>query len=151
MKDVSGASQMDPRSQVSSLHGVTMLQAAQNSLESNLALALLRETGGPNDRALVNIAVTAFLNLHGTAALAAAEAARESGSAPNAVLAAAAAMVGPRTAEPARRIAALMIELSRRPACAAPRTKPSTAARSRSMPPPASCWSATKPTRSPAR
>ncbi|MCW5615295.1 MAG: CoA-binding protein [Rhodocyclaceae bacterium] len=111
MKDVSGASQMDPRSQVSSLHGVTMLQAAQNSLESNLALALLRETGGPNDRALVNIAVTAFLNLHGTAALAAAEAARESGSAPNAVLAAAAAMVGPRTAEPARRIAALMIEL----------------------------------------
>ena len=111
MKDVSGASQMDPRSQVSSLHGVTMLQAAQNSLEANLALALLREAGGRNDRALVNIAVGAFLNLHGTPALAAADAARESGSAPNAVLAAAAAMVGPRAAEPARQVAALMIEL----------------------------------------
>ena len=103
MKDVSGASQMDPRSQVSSLHGVTMLQAAQNNLESTSPWPCCAETGGPNDRALVNIAVTAFLNLHGTAALAAAEATRESGSAPNAVLAAAAAMVG--RARPNRRAA----------------------------------------------
>ncbi len=111
MKDISGASQMDPRTQVSSLHGVTMLQAAQNTLEANLALALLREAGGANDQALVNICVGAFLNLHGSAALAAAEAARESGSAPNAALAAAAAMIGPRTAEHARSAAALMINL----------------------------------------
>src|SRR6185369_1147694 len=77
LKDASGSSQMDPQTQVSSLHGVTMLAAAQNTLESNLALALLRETGGPNDRALVNVAVGAFVNLHGTPMLAAAQAARE--------------------------------------------------------------------------
>jgi len=111
MKDSSGASQMDPRTQVSSLHGVSMLQAAQNTLEANLALALLREAGGPNDRALVNIGVGAFVNLHGAPALAAARAAREAGNAPNTVLAAAVATVGPRLAENARQVAALMIDL----------------------------------------
>ncbi len=111
LKDCSGASQMDPRTQVSSLHGVSMLQAAQNTLEANLALALLREAGGANDRALVNVAVGAFLNLHGQPALVAAQAARESGSSPNAVLAAAAAMCGPLVAEKARQLVALMIDL----------------------------------------
>lgn len=111
MKDSSGASQMDPRTQVSSLHGVSMLQAAQNTLDANLALALLREAGGPNDRALVNIGVGAFTNLHGAPALAAARAAREAGNAPNTVLAAAVATVGRRLAENARKVAALMIDL----------------------------------------
>ena len=36
MKDASGASQIDPGTQVTSLHGVSVLQAAQNPLESNL-------------------------------------------------------------------------------------------------------------------
>src|SRR5450759_552409 len=37
MKDCSGASQMDARTQITSLHGVSMLDAAQNSLESNVS------------------------------------------------------------------------------------------------------------------
>jgi succinyl-CoA synthetase alpha subunit len=111
MKDASGASQMDPKTQVSSLHGVPMLQAAQNSVEANLALALLREAGDANACALLNVAVSAFVNLHGTPMLAAAQAAREAGNAPNAVLAAAASIVGPRHAEGARQAAALMVEL----------------------------------------
>jgi succinyl-CoA synthetase alpha subunit len=110
MKDASGASQMDPKTQVSSLHGVTMLQAAQNSLEANLILALLREIGGANEQALINVAVGAFVNLHGSPMLAAAQAAREAGNAPNAVLAAAASIAGPRLAEGARQAAALMVE-----------------------------------------
>ena len=99
MKDASGASQMDPKTQVTSLHGVSMLDAARNTFEANLCLTLLREAGGENDRALVNTVVGAEVNLYGTPALAAAEAAREAGSSPSGVLAAAAALVGPRRVE----------------------------------------------------
>jgi hypothetical protein len=111
MKDTSGASQMDPTTQVSSLHGVSMLQATQYPVEGNIALALLQEPGGPNDRALVNVAVGAELNLYGQPALAAAQAAREAGNAPNAVLAAAAAIVGPRRAQQAQAAVRGLIDL----------------------------------------
>ena len=76
-----------------------MLEAAQYPLESNVCLALLHEAGGENDRKLVNVAIGAELNLHGDAELAAAQAAREAGNAPNSVLAAAASIVGPRRQE----------------------------------------------------
>src|SRR3712207_3249697 len=73
MKDASGASQMDPKTQVTSLHGLSMLEAAQYPLEANAVLALLGEPGGENDRALVNVAVNAEVNLHGDPALARSE------------------------------------------------------------------------------
>jgi succinyl-CoA synthetase alpha subunit len=110
MKDASGASQMDAKTQVTSLHGVSMLDAARNSFESNLCLALLREPAGENDRALINLIVGAELNLHGAPALAAAEAAREAGSSPSGVLAAAAALIGPRRVEGARQAARVLID-----------------------------------------
>ncbi|WP_280154753.1 CoA-binding protein [Piscinibacter sp. XHJ-5] len=110
LKDASGASQMDPTTQVSSLHGVSMLQAAQYPLEANVGLALLHEAGGEIDRQLINVAVAAFVNLRGMPELAAAQASREAGNAPNAVLAAAASIVGPKRQEAARRAARLMIE-----------------------------------------
>jgi hypothetical protein len=110
MKDTSGASQMDPKTQVTSLHGVSMLEAAQLPLEANVALALLGEPGGENDRALVNVAVNAEVNLHGDPALAAAEAAREAGNAPNSVLAAACSLIGPRRVAAARTITRALIE-----------------------------------------
>ncbi|MBV8937320.1 MAG: CoA-binding protein [Alphaproteobacteria bacterium] len=110
MKDASGASQMDPKTQVTSLHGVSMLDAARNPLEANLCLSLLREPAGKNDRALINLIVGAEVNLHGTPALAAAEAAREAGSSPSGVLAAAAALIGPRCAEGARQAARELID-----------------------------------------
>jgi hypothetical protein len=113
MRDASGASQMDPKTQVTSLHGVSMLEAARNTLETNLCLALLREAGGENDRALVNTVVGAEVNLYGTPVLAAAEAARDAGNSPSGVLAAAAALVGPRGVEGARRaVQVLMKEAS---------------------------------------
>jgi succinyl-CoA synthetase alpha subunit len=110
MKDASGASQMDPKTQVTSLHGISMLDAARNTLEANLCLALLREAGGENDRALVNAVVGAEVNLYGTPALAAAEAAREAGSSPSGVLAAAPALVGPRRVEGARQAVRALLE-----------------------------------------
>ncbi|HEV3238953.1 MAG TPA: CoA-binding protein [Casimicrobiaceae bacterium] len=111
MKDCSGASQMDAKTQVTSLHGVSMLDAAQYPLESNVSLALLHEPGGENDRKLINVAIGAELNLHGCPELAAAQAAREAGNAPNSVLAAAASIVGPRRAQRAREAAAALIDL----------------------------------------
>lgn len=110
MRDASGASHMDPATQVTSLHGVSMLSAAQNPIEANIALALLREPGSATECALINLAVAAHINLHGTPELAAAQAAREAGNAPNSVLAAACSIVGPRRAEGARRAAKLLIE-----------------------------------------
>jgi len=110
MKDASGASQMDPKTQLSSLYRVTMLEAAQYPLEANVSLALLHEPGGPNDRMLIDIAIGAHLNLRGQPALAAAQAARDAGNAPNAVLAAAASILGPRYQEHARSAAKLLID-----------------------------------------
>jgi succinyl-CoA synthetase alpha subunit len=110
MKDASGVSRMDPDTQVTHVHGVSVLEAAQQPLEANLALVLLKETGGENERKLATVAVAAHLNLHGDPALAAARAAREAGNAPNAVLAAAAALVGPRRLQRAGEIAGWLIE-----------------------------------------
>lgn len=110
MKDASGASQMDPKSQVTSLHGVSMLAAAEYPLEANFSLALLHEPGGDNDKALVSVAVGAEVNLFGRPELAAAQAAREAGNAPNSVLAAAASIAGPRRAENARNIVRALVE-----------------------------------------
>ena len=59
----------------------------------------MHETAGKNDLALLNIAVAAETNLVGDAALAAAEAARAAGNSPNTVMAAAAAIIGPRRVE----------------------------------------------------
>jgi succinyl-CoA synthetase alpha subunit len=111
MKDCSGASQMDARTQITSLHGVSMLDAAQYPLEANVNLALLHEAGGENDRKLINVAIGAELNLHGSPALAAAQASRDAGNAPNSVLAAAASIIGPRSAQRARQASSALIDL----------------------------------------
>jgi len=111
MKDASGASQMDAGTQVSSLYGVSMLTAAQYSLEGNVGLALLHEPGGENDRKLINLAIGAEVNLYGEPALAAAQAARDTGNAPNSVLAAAASVIGPLRAQRARDATRALIEM----------------------------------------
>jgi len=110
MKDASGASQMDARTQVTSLRGVSMLHAAQNSIEANVSLALLHEGGGENDCKLVSVAVGAYLNLYGDPALDAAQASREAGNSPNTVLAAALSIIGPVRAQRARKAAGALIE-----------------------------------------
>jgi hypothetical protein len=111
MKDCSGASQMDATTQIASLHQVSMLDAAQYPFEANVNLALLHELGGENDRKLINVSIGAELNLHASPALAAAQAARDAGNAPNSVLAAAASIVGPSCAQRARRACSALIDL----------------------------------------
>lgn len=110
MKDASGASQMDAKTQVSSLHGTSMLTAATLPFESQVALALVHDVGGDNDRKLIAPAVAAYVNLCGKPELTAAQASREAGNAPNAVLAAAASIVGPRRQQAAREALKFIIE-----------------------------------------
>ena len=96
MKDCSGASRMDPETQITSVHGYSVLDLAKEPLEANFALPLVHEIADANDRALLDVAVAAEVNLVGDPVLAAAEAAREAGNAPNSVMAAAASIIGPK-------------------------------------------------------
>jgi succinyl-CoA synthetase alpha subunit len=111
MKDKSGASVMDSKTQVTSVHGHSVLELALQPLQANFALPLVHEGAGPNDRALLDIAVAAEVNLVGTPMLAAAEAAREGGNSPNTVMAAAVAIVGPKCVERALACTQALIDL----------------------------------------
>ena len=111
MKDKSGATVMDPRTQVTSVHGHTVLDLALLPLEANFALPLVHEIAAENDRAMLDIAVAAEINLVGDPALAAADAAREAGNSPNTVMAAAAALIGPKRIERALLSAKRLIDL----------------------------------------
>ena len=113
MKDKSGASVMDTRSQVTSVYGYSVLDLALEPLEANFALPLLHEIASKNDQALLDVAVAAEVNLVGDPILAAADAAREAGNAPNVVMATAAAIVGPKESN-----AHLLYRYSNRAICA---------------------------------
>ena len=111
MKDKSGASVLDPQSQVTSVHGHSVLDLALQPLEVNFALPLVRELVGENERGLLDVVIAAEMNLVGDVALTAADAAREAGNAPNTVMAAAAALIGPKRVEPALVCSRTLIDL----------------------------------------
>jgi succinyl-CoA synthetase alpha subunit len=111
MKDRSGATVMDAKTQVTSVHGYSVLDLALLPLEANFALPLVHEIASQDDRAMLDIAVAAEINLVGDAALAAADAAREAGNSPNTVMAAAAAIIGPKRVERALKCSSKLIDL----------------------------------------
>src|SRR5204863_3531353 len=96
---------------VTSVHAHSVLELALLPLEANFALPLVHEIAGENDRAMLDIAVAAETNLVGDPALMAAEAAREAGNSPNTIMAAAAAIVGPKRVERALACATRLIDL----------------------------------------
>jgi succinyl-CoA synthetase alpha subunit len=111
MKDCSGASLMDPKTQVSKIHGMSVLDATRQPAESNLLMALVREPLDENGYKLANVAIAAEVNLHGSPLLVAADAAREAGNSPNSVLAAACSIVGPKRVDRAREAAVALLDL----------------------------------------
>ena len=111
MKDTSGASVMDPKTQVTSVHGISVLDIAKEPLEASFALPLVHEIASGNDRAMLDVAVAAEVNLVGDAVLTAADAARAAGNAPNSVMAAAASIIGPTRVERALQAARTLIDL----------------------------------------
>jgi succinyl-CoA synthetase alpha subunit len=113
MKDASGASMMDPETQITRLHGVSVLDLATRPYEDNLVLALIHEFPDDHGRALANVAFNAHVNLHGTPMLDAAYAARLAGNSPNTSLCPTVAMLGPAMVEGARLAAESLLELFR--------------------------------------
>jgi succinyl-CoA synthetase alpha subunit len=111
MKDKSGASQMDPATQVTAVHGHPVLDLALQPLQAVFALPLVHEVAGANERALLDIAVAAEVNLVGDPVLVAAQAARDAGNAPNAIMAAAASIIGPKRVERALACTRALIDL----------------------------------------
>jgi len=111
MKDRSGASVMDPKTQVTSVHGHEVLDLALLPLEACFALPLVHEIASENDRVMLDVAVAAEVNLVGDPILIAADAAREAGNAPNAVMATAAAITGPKRVERALACSRALIDL----------------------------------------
>ena len=111
MKDKSGATVMDGKTQVTSVHGHQVLDLALLPLEANFALPLVHEIVSEEHRAMLDIAIAAEINLVGDAALAAADAAREAGNSPNTVMAAAAAIIGPKRVERALACSRKLIDL----------------------------------------
>jgi succinyl-CoA synthetase alpha subunit len=111
MKDKSGASVMDPKTQVTSVHGHEVLDLALLPLEATFALPLVHEIASENDRAMLDVAVAAEVNLVGDPILVAADAARDAGNAPNAVMATAAAITGPKRVERALACTRALIDL----------------------------------------
>ena len=111
MKDTSGASMMDPKTQVTRIHGTTVLDASTHSFEENLVQSLTREYPDANGAAMANVILNAFVNQAGNIGLAAADEAREAGNSPNTVLSSAVAMVGPNKVAKARAAAAALVQL----------------------------------------
>jgi succinyl-CoA synthetase alpha subunit len=111
MKDASGASMMAPKTQVSKLYGVSVLDAALHPYEDNLVMSLVQKYPDENGRALANVALNAFVNQHNTPALIAAEASREAGNSPNTVLSSAIAILGPQMVDTARKTVKILLNL----------------------------------------
>jgi hypothetical protein len=74
-------------------------------------LPLVHEIAGPEDRVMLDIAIAFEINLVGDPALIAADAAREAGNSPNTVMAAAAAIIGPKRVERALACTRALIDL----------------------------------------
>ena len=110
MKDSSGASVMDPKTQVTKFRNVSILDASKKSLEENLALSLLSVYPDEFGTSLVNIALNTYVNHNGTAALAAADASREAGNSPNTVLSSSTSIIGRKRVEKAIKVSELFIE-----------------------------------------
>jgi succinyl-CoA synthetase alpha subunit len=109
MKDTSGASVMDAKTQITSVHGYSVLDLAKVPLEANFALPLVHEIADENDRALLDVAVAAEVNLVGDPVLIAADAARDAGNSPNSIMATSASIIGPKRVERALKITKLLI------------------------------------------
>ncbi|MES9903595.1 MAG: CoA-binding protein [Sedimenticola sp.] len=111
LKDTSGASMMDPKTQVSKLHGTSVLDASTHSFEENLVQSLIREYPDANSTALANVALNALVNQNGKTGLAAADSARKAGNSPNTALSAAVAVVGPKAVEISRTATGVLVNL----------------------------------------
>ncbi len=111
LKDASGASMMDPKTQVTKIHNISILDASKHSLEDNLVMSLLKDYPSETGARLASIVFNAFVNQSGRDTLAAAEASRRAGNSPNTVASSAVCIVGRDGLCSATEISALLVDL----------------------------------------
>lgn len=110
MKDRSGASVMDATTQVTSVHGHSVLNLALEPMEAVFALPLVQQIATENDGVMLDVAVAAEVNLVGDPVLVATDAAREAGNAPNTIMSAAVSIIGPNRVGRAMSCARILID-----------------------------------------
>jgi succinyl-CoA synthetase alpha subunit len=111
MKDASGASMMDPKTQVTKVHNVSILDAAKYPLESNLVFSLIKEYPDAYNRDLANIAFNAYVNFYEDKTIIASDASRENGNSPNTVLSSAISILGKGKVSQSLDAASILMEL----------------------------------------
>ncbi len=111
LKDASGASMMDPKTQVSKIHNTSILDASVKTFEANLVYALTRVYTSEYGEKIANIVLNMYVNQHGQATLVAAQASRENGSSPNTVVSAAVAICGKKMVQKAMDASTALLEL----------------------------------------
>ena len=111
LKDASGASMMDPKTQVSRIHNTSILDASKSSLEANLVFALTKDYPCSVGEKLASLALNSGVFLNGHPALMAAEASRKEGNSPNTSISAAVAIIGRKSAEQAMNTSAALLDL----------------------------------------
>ncbi len=134
MKDASGASMMDPNTQVTRVHNISVLDASKRTLEENLVMSLLK--GYPDDygKALANVALNAYVNHNGDGAAIAADCARQAESSPNTVLASAIAIVGKGRVKSALAVSELLLETFQDSGLASAEAKVDISAKAKALP-----------------
>jgi len=93
MADKSGASRMSPETQVSELHGKSVLDLSRRTLEENLFFSLAKVMPEKADIPTLNLILNLFLKID-ERRMAAIDVARDNGCTPNAYLASQIALVG---------------------------------------------------------
>ena len=113
MRNKSGASRMNPKTQVAELHGKPVLDLSQNSFEENIYFALTKVSAGKRDLRRVNMLLNLFMHLDDHV-LPILEVADQNSCTPNAMLASRLALIGDNPAlEKIRNYSRLIIDLIR--------------------------------------
>lgn len=110
MKDTSGVSMMDPKTQITKINNFSLLECSEKSLEENLVMSVIKKYPGSTSTALANIALNSYVNFHGDSAMAAAQASREAGNSPNTVLSSAVSIIGKGRVETALKVSETLVE-----------------------------------------
>ena len=100
MKDASGATQLNPQTQVTSVYGETVLNLARKSVAANILHVLTKSSDDSSAEEIINLLVAEAAS--GTVADAASKIAimsHEAGNSPNTVMAAALSLAGPKPVE----------------------------------------------------
>ncbi len=86
MADKSGASRMDPKTQVAELHGRTILELSNNSIEENIYFSIAKVMPEQQDIPMINILLNMFLKVD-SERIDSLEYAKRNGATPNAYIA----------------------------------------------------------------